>query len=686
MQNRAPILEFLRAADTPLADAAVAAAFDALAPDQMHCAVDLLLARARPSAQRVLIERYDSLPPDQQRRIQTAGSLMLAGVADVIRSGSSSARVNGLALLRAGMNPGLAHLAAGALVDRSAAVRRSAAETLRAMTDAFLARLDESRQTLGELAEPSATWQGLCSRLTARLLEERQWLVSAVRTALEEFTTHHQTDIVVAALLLVDDLGPVLFEHHTGQRNRFSHAVSEILTHTHDPRYAAAVYEGMTHPELQRPLVQHVASCRSDEFVAALIREQWRASVPVIRAALRQVHSLAFLDRGIAPMMALPESLHAAGISWLTRLGLPEALLLDLLRGTLDYDSEPALVAAAWAVASHRTPKAAALLRLLADSPCAPAARVARFLQTLRAPRACAEPPPGDPSSRWTRFLQQCRLEASFDSFWQHLDRIDPGGGVTAEDVTQNIPDFEQQLRARLGAASIADRLRAMELIAALKLEHLCRNDLFSFADDNDAALRAAVMSALGRIGDATSRRILERGVNDADPHVRVAAIDSLATLGPERSSALLRPRLADDAPPVRVAAIRALLTRRDPDAAVALIRTLSDELPANRLAALSLAAQLRLTALPPRLTHLAQYDPDAQVRQRAAKLLRAWDAEGLLPRNAPKSEHDGADAVATQPADAAPTPVAPAPPSDAEPTPGRDPASAEPRPNLQPA
>lgn len=645
IQPPSPVLRYLQDVATPLADAAISDGLVAIAAEQTVVAVDLLLARARPSSYRVLIERYDGLPADQQRRVQAAGSLIMSNVDDLVHSGSSQSRVNALTVLRAGLNPTYANLAADALADRSADVRRAAADTLRGMTETVISRADDLVAALREMAEPSPAWQSFSGRLLTQAAKERQGAIDAMVAALDGFTTHHQTDVIESALLLCDDLGPLLFEHQTGQRGRFTQAIAELLSRTTEPRLAPAIYEGLPHPELERPLLQFICGCRAQRMMMALIEQQWRAARPEVGAALRQVHALAWLDQGVSPLMMLPADLHAPGIRWLGRLGLPEELLMDLLRGVLDYDSESAWTAAVWAVATHRTPKALQLLKMFADVPFAPAARAARLVLATRTTRMRAAPAAADASERWAAFLRASRLEATFDCFWSYPDHIDVSADISAEDVLCHIPDFEKHLRSRLCSAALDDRRRALTLVAAVHMEDACKNDLFTLADDTDAGIRAGVMVALGRIGDATSRRILERGVNDSDPHVRTAAIESMAAVNPQRCATTIRSRLTDDVPAVRIAAIRTMLVAREPDAAVALVRTLSDDSAPRRLAALSLAAQLKLIALRPRLESMAADDPEQQVRQRAGKLLQAWIDEGIIQSQGEPAAGDAAAA-----------------------------------------
>jgi HEAT repeat protein len=133
-------------------------------------------------------------------------------------------------------------------------------------------------------------------------------------------------------------------------------------------------------------------------------------------------------------------------------------------------------------------------------------------------------------------------------------------------------------------------------------------------------------MTALGYLGEATSRRILERALGDDDPAVQANAIDALDCMGAKQRAKLIAPKTESEDPNIRAAAIRALLRMKIPQAATAMISMLQDPRPEHRCSALWIVDQLRLVTIIPRLDDLEKSDPDpriARIAQHVGKRLK---------------------------------------------------------------
>lgn len=624
------LIDLLAAIPAPAADHALGAALESLPPDETAPLVDLLLARATPTAFQALIERLHLLDDPTRQRIRAAGDGWRAVMPDVMRAGSSQARVNVLDLIAADGIENLSYLAVDALMDRAGSVRQAAAQLLKRLADDWYARVERTQALLHSHDADDAARLAALGALAA----SRAALVRTIAAAVERFSAHHHLEVLEAAMYFAEDLGPALFEPPAAMRGRYHHALLQVFTASSDPRLAAFAYAAIVYPDLRHGILSAIAARRDAAFFEAMIREHWRAREPAVRDALTSLHSLAWLHEGIAPLLALPEDLHAAGIDWLGRLGLPDDLLLDLLRGALDFECAAGLAQAAWVAAARHSPGSDTLLAHIAASPHPEAARVAQVELDRRRRLAAARSTGNQHESelQWGDFLRRHGMENSFESVWNAAERLIQSGTHSAGALlTVHLPEFGDGMRGKLYSSVTADRVRAHRLIAALHLETVFQTEIFSAADDPVATVRGMAVAAVARIGDATSRRILERCVNDPDTHVRASAVEALATLGGSRVSSLLAGRLTDDAPDVRSTTVRVLLRQRVPQAAECLISMLKDSRREHRLAALSLVAHMQLTAMLRRLMSMAELDPDVQVRQRAARILRTWRSEEPL-------------------------------------------------------
>ncbi|MEE8171181.1 MAG: HEAT repeat domain-containing protein, partial [Phycisphaerae bacterium] len=556
--------------------------------------------------------------------------------------GVSQARVNALMILRLSGNLRLAYLAADALADRSAAVREQAAKTLRAMTDQYFVR---ERDVVGALFTDWDTTHDYQSRrqgVLTVLQEERRCLADALRIGLERFASHHRPDVLEAAMFLVDDLAPVLFGAAGGRRQPFRHAMLEVFARSQDPRLAPFFYAALDQSELRTGALDILAARQNQDFFEALFRERHRLRRAGTKKALSTLHRLSWIEPGVVAVMALPDDVQAAALEFLAALGLHEDHLFDLFRGLLDYDAPEALTEAAWLISGRRGQNATDLLNGLTHADCPEARRIARFELSRRHHQRRGRAAGAHPSSSsgWLQLVHRHRLSATFESIWEAADRLTADSYTAVGDLLiEKIPAFLAQLRQKLLAASPTDRIRAHRVMSIFQLESHFHTEVFGQADDSDELVRRLALETVGRIGNATSRRILERALDDSSPRVRRVAVEALGAAGGERSRELLSACLRDNAPAVRTEAIRALLQHREPRGVAALIESLRDPRRAHRLAALALVGRMNLSALKKQVAILAERDGNEQIRRRAQRILHLWKAridESEVPAGRP--------------------------------------------------
>jgi len=649
MVPRAATIQFFRTAEGSFADQAIERALNhAHDPQAADALVHLFLDRGRPEALAALLVRYDGLSDDVRERIRAACRASPAALGAAMRAGDPKACVNGLAIIEQNKDVSFAYLAAQALRDRSATARGRAGGTLRALVEQHLHRVAQARAALlDEQIDTEAGWERVAEAFVA-LGEERKELVRTLRPTVEQSIGHLHTEAVESAMLLVDDLSDVLFTAQGPRRTPLTHTLMEIFTRSDDPRLAAFAMTALGHSECRAEVLGSLARRRDTAFFAIVLEDRWRWQVPEVRKALRSLHQLAWLSDGISPLMALPERLHGAGVAFIASCALPHEVFFELMGGVLDFDSPQAAIEAVCALSRRAEPEATELLELSTGLDCAEARRIARaeLQRRRRAVKSAAATGAGEGSAEWRMFLQSHALEPGFDNLWQAADWLEPASCASAGPLLfASAPGVEGLIRERLLSQVTTTRQRAHRLVAAFRLEETFATEIFAHADDSEPTTREAAVAALAHIGDATARRILERAANDADPRVRTAAVESMGVLGGDRSAVVLIAKFQDESPAVRLSAIRVLLVQRRPEAARALLDALRDGRAAHRLAALSLVGRMKLTALSAAIAHIAQSDRDEQVRMRAGRLLRAW--------NAPNDDAAAGAAAAAAPATA---------------------------------
>jgi hypothetical protein len=328
--------------------------------------------------------------------------------------------------------------------------------------------------------------------------------------------------------------------------------------------------------------------------------------------------------------------------AWISLLGIPSDQKVSLLLNFLLIDSFPVNRAAVLALIRTNTSASTLALQTVLDHEDPALVRSAQREIEYREHREykLMGKPRRDRPEAWSNMLHRAGLTEDFTDLWQHFDRLHPVQAKSAgHHAVKYVPGFVTQLQVKLLSPKAPDRLRALRLITILRIGGSFQTDVFSLANDPTPEVRASAMTVLGHLGEATSRRILERALSDDDPTVQANAIDALDCMGAKQRLKLIAPKAESEDPNVRAAAIRALLKMRIPLAAAAMISMLQDPRPEHRCSALWIVDQLRLVSVVPRIEELEKNDRDpriARIAQHVGKRLKrirnsAGPAKGRL-------------------------------------------------------
>ncbi len=629
MDPRPRILDILRDCDDIAADQALVAGLLHVPPDHQREIVHILLERAKEPALRALPAMFDKLAPGAQNLLLQKTSRLYAALRACIRSSRGQTRLNTLDIIRRSGSLRLAYLGALAIHDGSPSVRAEAAVTLQQLAAKHCHNYSETTAALRDAAEPDGSLSYPIVQTLKLLRDERKYIVAAIDEALNSYESHHRPEIVEAAMFLADELEEALFQQSTLKRGKLTHAMLEIFTGSPSPQLASFTYVAMRYPELRRRIVAALAKYEDAEFFHEFIRLHWLARDPDIRKNLLAIRDLAWLQDGLEIAFSLPEDIVALAPSWLISLGLSSDKKISLLLNFLLVDSVPANHAAVAAILGIDTPASTLALQGILDHEDRTIADMARREIDSRERRQQAtirKPRKGRPDE-WSNMLDRAGLDESFDDFWNHFDRLHPiqtkAAGHHAFDY---VPGFKTQIQLKFLSSQPTDRLRALRLVIGLRVVTQFQNDIFSTTNDPIPEIREAAMTALGLIGDATSRRILERALADENHTVQACAIDALDAIGVQGRDQLIAPKTNSDEPSVRAAAIRALLKMHLPQAAADLISMLKDPRVEHRCGALWIIDQLRITSLVPRVRELQETDRDpriASIAKHVGKRLR---------------------------------------------------------------
>ncbi|WP_151448545.1 HEAT repeat domain-containing protein [Lacisediminimonas profundi] len=158
--------------------------------------------------------------------------------------------------------------------------------------------------------------------------------------------------------------------------------------------------------------------------------------------------------------------------------------------------------------------------------------------------------------------------------------------------------------------------------LALIELADLENEDhvpwLAAALDDADAAVRAEAAGRLSYREDPVSLAALLNALTDSDQAVRDAAAFSLGEIREPESGQWLLPALASPEPFARAAVLRALRELRLPASFLPALKATQDTFAQVRLEAVGVLGWLKRVEALPALIHLANSDPDPEVRRAA--------------------------------------------------------------------
>jgi hypothetical protein len=195
---------------------------------------------------------------------------------------------------------------------------------------------------------------------------------------------------------------------------------------------------------------------------------------------------------------------------------------------------------------------------------------------------------------------------------------------------------FEEAVE-RLRAVDPAARLRAVQRLEALGPKTAAPLLAAAVGREQDAEVKAALLGALGRVGEPFASDIAAAALSDRSATVRGAALDALSRLAPDAAEHRVLGALADESPFVRRRAALLLACSKSPQADEALAAALRDgDSGVARAAAAALAG--RPSAEAQRALAHALEHADVRVRRSAAETLGRWTGE-LVDGDAPDHE-----------------------------------------------
>jgi HEAT repeat protein len=598
-----PVYALLAKTRNVAADRALVSALAQLEAPYRRVALTTLLRRERPAGLAQLVARFPKFDAGLQAMVLSRADWLSAGLRVAIASDQMETRLAAVTLIRRSGSVKLAYLLAGALSQPCTETRARAAEALRHLVSDHV---DSPERGNGDA--DSTNGEGAV-----------QHLAEAVRQGLASWDAHLRSEVIAAAVWLSGPLEEYILARVSRPRSKLGRALNEAVHTVLDARGAGYLLRALRSSVLRGEAAAWIERSQDDAIMLALIDEAWLLADPQITRALSRVRRLRWLEAGIHSLTHASVQRAENAAAFIAATGLNIEAKVGLWQAMATSGESALARAGLWQLLRNEAQESSTALRCVARRGDPSGASVAERELRRRAKAGLIQPgfstgavdDGGDPSTF-----------NSFDAYWSAFERLDVARQVQlGRALRSKLPDFDRQVRMRLGTGDPADCVLALRIVRMTGIEEQVDRQLFALAHSPEPLVRSAAVSTLAGLNHPSAMRLLRNALNDPDDRVQANAIEALDRLEAANFIGDIKPKLDATNPRVRANAVKSLLKLELREAVDALLAMFDAESRADRLSALWVVESLQLQSLTDRLAELARSDPDAQVRYRAAQV-----------------------------------------------------------------
>ncbi len=582
-------------------DDALREALPYLGEEARESALKLICDRGRPATLAALLVSCGSFEPAVQEAIARRFDDFHPGLRTALESEKFEDRAAVISVVVALKNYKSVHSLADALRSHCARTRELAADAIRQLTEAHIARRE------GGISPADAADFHLCGQRLGEVLQ----------TVIKTWETHLQVSLLEAALWMIESVEEVLTEKLSQIPNRIGHAVEGILDQAGDPRLAAFVVRALSHAELRATAAKTISQTKDAAFIAAVANEMWLLADTHIERGFHVVQETPGFEQWMtSDCHSMPETT-AAAVRMIFCSGEPHDRVIARLSAIAEQGSEQTRRAVLWQLVADESSHSTQALSLIASRANDPRSVIATRECNRRQSRdgAPINPKVADGASTPVR--------RALDRFIEEHDRLSPEDRASLAQQFKSLgPDLVKQLERKLDSTRSGDRVGTIRAIRTLGLVPTFLTRFYRCAHDTDALVRSAALNVLEEDNSPTAVRLIRDALNDPDPRVQATAIELLERLGTEKVSLPIRSKLGSPNNRVRANAIKALWKTEMQNASQELDKMLKDDSAQHRISALWVVERLKVRQILEHLTSMSRTDSDLRVRSRARRVL----------------------------------------------------------------
>lgn len=611
-------------------------------PQEQLPVLGALLARNSVRGLIGIVEQFGQLTPALQREVVANVKTLHGAIREAGRSTEPGARLGAIQLIAAARQGKLAYVLSENLHTGDEQFAKAAATALTQMAR-WIAQSIRSLQ-YDAIPEYGAETSGPTREsIYNEIVSNRPEIEQTIVRALELHRGSVQQDLVQAAMLLCDHADAPAMRVLSTSRHAGQTAMIRKVQQSPDPEHVTAFLLGATHNHLRAHFGVTFSKIDSPSVLDAILcKTHWLADNQ-LQLCVKQVQQGVWLGEETLPAeLNRHKPMEAAKVGcWIIASGLNDQEQDARLERVLAVcgDSFAARVKLLRAAASRPRGTSCELLRrFLRDRDERLARMAVREIVRRRPPdfENMLLPLMTDSPESVRRIVSRSIGQQGFESFWDRFDTMNRDRRATAgKALLKLLPDARERLARRLGAGSVEQRVKALQIARELDLIEPLKAHILPLCTHANPRVRSKAVMVLGAVGAAAVDVLIEKVASDKDARVRSNAIEVMEQRGSTKFVPLLTERARLGTNRERANAIKALHSMKVGIAAAQLLQMLRDDRPEHRISALWALRKVGWWRLVSEVARVAREDTNLKVRQYAMAVLQSAAGEEKRLRDA---------------------------------------------------
>ena len=556
---------------------------------------ETIIDRGRSRSSASIVSQFHHMDQARQKLIVQRAADLYAPIGQALTANDDQSRKNAIEIISQSRDCRLGEALVLMLKSGIFQLAAKAAKILAEMVDEFVAENPywylDNRNSINYQYNTEMGGRRSAQTLTPK--DKRQYLLTALKEALDLYNLHQRTELIPAAMMITGANDEAFWKFSNTVTTPLTESVLNIVAHDKRAKMAYFICSALKIPKLRVMAISNISGKHEVAFISALATS----------------YSILKKDTEITRRMKsvkTPQWLNVETVSLSEVAKEQQKLLIDLIDAT---GADPT-IKAGWAYNSMpyvhlhyifpligiiANPKNKIAVDMLKNINMSSNADIAfeslKHLIYLKPPELLTIVGRNlkSPHEKVRELATRVYQKGAFDLFWKKFERLDPNSKQKAAKAIFKLTE-ENHHRWEQHAVNHdpAVRLKALKILQSAGLQEAHINSLLNMISDRDPFVRSLAISLIGQTGEMHqhAEEVLLTATNDHDPRVLANAIEGLDFIHSKRAIDIALQHTNSNIPRVRANAIRVLIHNQVENAWIFFKNMLGDKRPGHKKSA----------------------------------------------------------------------------------------------------